>query len=205
MLSFQQRSAAILSSSRTRNAMDLSRENAKLREKYGTGLGQSALAARRLIEAGSRFVTIGMGGWDTHSNNFGQLRGRLLPQLDAALATLLDDLKSRGLLTETIVYCVGEFNRTPAINSQGGRDHWARSMSVLIAGGGFQRGFVYGATDKSGLEPTRHACSPADVNATILNQLGIAPETLLTTTEGRPLKVFRDARVLDELVQASPA
>ncbi len=200
MRKFQQQAAGILSSGRTRQALDTSLENRKLRDQYGPGLGQSALAARRLIEAGTRFVTIGMGGWDTHSDNFGQLRGRLLPQLDAALSTLLKDLKSRGLLDETIVYCVGEFNRTPVINSQGGRDHWARSMSVLVAGGGFQRGFVYGSTDNTGLEPDRHACSPADVNATILNQLGIAPDTLLATKSGRPMRVFRDGKVLSELV-----
>ncbi|QDT89854.1 DUF1501 domain-containing protein [Gimesia algae] len=131
---------------------------------------------------------------------FAQLRESLLPQLDRALAALISDLKTRGLLSETIVYCAGEFGRTPVVNCQGGRDHWARTMSVLVAGGGFRQGAVYGATDQTGSEPVSAVCSPADVNATILNQLGIAPDTLLYTSSGRPLPVFRKGHVLLDLV-----
>ncbi|QDV15989.1 hypothetical protein Pan153_06080 [Gimesia panareensis] len=197
---FQQQAMSILAGGKTRQALDLSEEDSQTQARYGFGLGRSALTARRLIERGARFVTIGLRGWDTHSNNFTQLRETLLPQLDRALSALISDLKNRGLLQETIVYCVGEFGRTPVINSQGGRDHWARAMSILITGGGFRRGFVYGSTEKTGSEPASNACSPADVNATILNQLGIHPDTLLTTRSGRPLQVFRDGHILTGII-----
>lgn len=200
MSRYQQQAVDILSNGRIREALDISREKQASLVRYGRGLGRSAIAARRLIENGARFVTIGLGGWDTHVNNFGSLRNDLLPQLDAALSSLIEDLKVRGLLDETIVYCVGEFNRTPVINGQGGRDHWARSMSVLVAGGGLHRGFAYGSTDATGSEPNSNPCSPADINATILNQLGVPPETRLVTRSGRPMKAFRDGRVLSQLI-----
>jgi hypothetical protein len=201
MTKFQQQAIDILSSGKTRKALDISQEEKKIRDRYGSrALGRSALAARRLIQAGVRFVSIGISGWDTHSNNFGSLRNTLLPQLDTALSALIDDLQSCGILDETIVYCVGEFNRTPNINTQGGRDHWARSMSALIAGGGFKKGFAYGSTDQNGFEPDSNACSPADVSATILNQCGIRPDSTLVTNSGRPVQVFRDAEIIKGLV-----
>lgn len=198
---FQQQAADIYRSEKTKMALDLSLESEAVREKYGfSPLGRSALAARRLIQAGVRFVTIGLAGWDTHNQIFGQLRNNLLPVLDGALATLITDLKETGLLEETIVYCAGEFNRTPSINGSGGRDHWARAMSVFVAGGGFKSGTVYGATGNDGYEPTESPCSPTDVNATLLNQLGIPPETILHTPSGRPVEVFREGNVLTELI-----
>ena len=201
MTEFQQQAVDILSTGKTRDALNIMQEDKDVRERYGfRSLGPSALAARRLIQAGVRFVTIGVSGWDTHSNNFGQLRNTLLPQLDTALSALISDLAEEGLLNETIIYCVGEFNRTPIINGQAGRDHWARSMSVLVAGGGLKKGFVYGSTDKNGFEPVSKACSPTDVNATLLNQIGIAPDSILRTNSGRPVHVFRDAAVINELV-----
>ncbi len=201
MSKFQQQAVDILSTGKTRDALDLNKEPKKVRDQFGFGrLGRSALAARRLIQAGVRFVTIGISGWDTHSNNFNALRNNLLPQLDIALGTLIADLKANGLLDETIVYCVGEFNRTPNINGSGGRDHWARSMSVLVAGGGFKKGFVYGSTDKNGMEPATDPCSPTDVNATILNQIGIAPDSILNTRSGRPVQTFRDGKLLKKVV-----
>ncbi len=203
MSKFQQQAVDILRTGKTRDALDLSLEDEKIRAKYGFGsLGRSALAARRLIQAGVRFVTIGISGWDTHGNNFAQLSNNLLPQLDRALGNLVSDLKANGLLEETIVYCAGEFNRTPIINSGGGRDHWARSMSMLVAGGRFKRGFVYGATDKNGFEPAENACSPSDVNATILSQLGIQPDTVIHTKSDRPVEVFRNGVVLEPLLQS---
>ena len=142
---FHRQAAEILLSDRVRAALDLSRESAALRDDYGrTTLGQGALAARRLIEAGARFVSLGFGGWDTHGNNFRVLRDRLLPPLDKAISALVRDLESRGLLDETVVICAGEFGRTPRVNTTAGRDHWARSMAVLLAGGGFPGGAVYG-------------------------------------------------------------
>ena len=149
---FQHQALDILTAGRTRDALDVFAEGDEVIQRYGAGaLGRSALAARRLVQAGVRFVTIGMNGWDTHSQNFGRLRNNLLPPLDRALSALIEDLDARGLLQETIVYCVGEFNRTPLINGQGGRDHWARAMSVLLAGGGFKPGFVYGSTGQKWL------------------------------------------------------
>ena len=203
MSEFQQQAVDILRSGKTRDALDIQKEPNEVVQRYGfSRMGASALAARRLIQAGVRFVTIGMGGWDTHSNNFGQLRDTLLPRLDTSLAALMQDLDERGLLDSTLVYCVGEFNRTPNINAQGGRDHWARSMSVFLAGGGLKRGFVYGSTDVNGMEPEEGACGPADVNATIVNQLGISPQDTLTTNSGRPIQLFKDGRVLDTLVDS---
>ena len=122
-----------------------------------------------------------------------------MPQLDRGLAALIEDLDARGLLKTTVVYCTGEFNRTPIINAQAGRDHWARAMSVLVAGGNFKSGFVYGSTDKDGFEPNSKACTPADVAATVLNQVGIKPETILRTRSNRPMKLFQDASILEEL------
>jgi uncharacterized protein (DUF1501 family) len=112
---------------------------------------------------------------------------------------LIEDLKANGMLQETIVYCVGEFNRTPMINDQGGRDHWARAMSVLVSGGGFKPGFVYGSTDKDGFEPESCDCSPADVNATLLHQIGIPPDTKLPIPSGRATPMFREASILSDL------
>jgi uncharacterized protein (DUF1501 family) len=158
------------------------------------------LAARRLIEVGARFVTIGLGGWDTHSANFAALRGQLLPRLDQALAALVSDLDQRGLLDSTVVYCAGEFGRTPRINNTAGRDHWSRSMAVLLAGGGLARGVVYGGTDAQGMAPSHDQCSPDDVAATVFQALGLEPQQELRTPAGRPMMLFREAKVLARLL-----
>jgi hypothetical protein len=198
---FQQQALDILRSDRTRRAFDLDREQDGVRERYGRApFGQNVLAARRLVEAGARFVTVGLGGWDTHSGNFAALRTRLLPPLDAALSALVADLDERGLLGRTVVYCAGEFGRTPRVNGAAGRDHWARSMAVLLAGGGLRRGVVHGGTDGHGEAPASDPCSPADVAATIFAALGIPPEHEVRTSSGRPLPVFREGRVLEALV-----
>jgi hypothetical protein len=193
---FQRQAMDILHSDRVRVALDLSRESELVRDQYGRSpLGQGLLAARRLVEAGARFVSLGVGGWDTHGDNFRALRGRLLPPLDRGLAALLRDLDARGLLDETIVVCAGEFGRTPRVNAQAGRDHWARSMTALLAGGGFPSG-VYGATDERGGAPTRDACAPDDLAATIFQRLGFGPRHEVTTTSGRPIPIFREGKVL---------
>jgi hypothetical protein len=198
---FQQEALDILRSDRTRRAFDLGREKDAVREAYGRSpFGQSVLAARRLVEAGARFVTVGLGGWDTHVNNFGTLRTQLLPQLDRAVAALVGDLDTRGLLGRTIVYCAGEFGRTPRVNNTSGRDHWARAMAVLLAGGGLRRGYAYGSTDRQGGAPDSDPCSPADVSATIFHALGVEPTSEVHTTSGRPLAVFRDGQVLEGLL-----
>jgi hypothetical protein len=198
---FHQQALDILRSDKTRRAFDLGVEPQKLREAYGRGpFGESALTARRLIEAGVRFVTIGLGGWDTHANNFQVLRGILLPQLDAVLAALIGDLADRGLLESTLVYCAGEFNRTPRINGSAGRDHWARSMAVLLAGGGIRRGYVHGSTDAQGMAPAEAPCAPDDVAATVFQALGVAPHREVQTITGRPVAVFRAGEVIEPVL-----
>lgn len=198
---FQRQALDILRSDKTRLALDLNREPDRLRERYGLeGFGQGVLAARRLIEAGVRFVTVSLGGWDTHQKNFETLSKRLLPQVDAALSALIADLDERGLLQRTVVYCAGEFGRTPRINKNAGRDHWARSMAVVLAGGGFQRGMVYGSTDPLGMAPASSPCSPDDVAATLFHCLGIDPHQELLTPGARPVQLFREGQVLSKVL-----
>ena len=192
----------ILRSDRVRRAFDLSAEKETVRNDYGSSaLGRCLRStARRLIEAGARFVTVGLGGWDTHAGSFRTFRQQLLPDLDRVLAALVTDLGGRGLLDRTVIYCAGEFGRTPRINSGAGRDHWPRSMSVFLAGGGVRGGSVYGATDAYGLAPETDPCAPADVSATVLNLLGLDPARELRTPSGRPVALFRDGKVLDKLI-----
>jgi hypothetical protein len=198
---FQQQALDILRSNKTKHAFDMSRESEDLKNRYGKNpFGQSALAARRLVEAGVRFVTVGTGGWDTHGNNFRALKDRLLPQLDVTLAALIQDLDEKGLLDSTIVYCAGEFGRTPKVNRNSGRDHWARSMAVVLAGGGFKRGFAYGATDKEGMAPATDPCSPDDIAATIFHGLGLDPHQELMTNTGRPVQLFRESKPVLKLL-----
>jgi Protein of unknown function (DUF1501) len=198
---FQKQAVEILRSDRVRQAFDVSVEKEAVRESYGkTPFAVCALTARRLIEAGARFVTIGLGGWDTHRRSFGALRQQLLPELDRVLAALVTDLHDRALLDKTVVYCAGEFGRTPRVNADAGRDHWARSMAVFLAGGGVKGSGAYGSTDTQGMSPDENPCSPADVSATVLHLLGIEPTQEIHTPSGRPVATFRDGKVLDALV-----
>lgn len=191
---FQKNAVRTLEEDALRKAIDLETEEQSTRERYGrrSSLGQDVLRARRLVEAGSRFVTVGFDGWDTHTNNFAQLRNTLLPQLDAALSALLTDLQDRGRLDSTAVCCVGEFGRTPAVNGQAGRDHWSRCFSVMLAGAGLRPGVVHGATDRNGREPVSDPCSPQDLFATLLNILGIDHQATLLTPAGRPMPLVKD-------------
>ena len=158
------------------------------------------MAARRLVQAGVRFVTISLGGWDTHGQNFNALSTRLLPQLDQTLSALIADLDGRGMLEDTIVYCAGEFNRTPRINNNAGRDHWARSMAVVVAGGNFRRGYAHGTTDVQGMAPATDPCTPDDIASTIFDNLGLDPHQELQTPTGRPVQLFREGRVVPRLL-----
>jgi hypothetical protein len=198
---FHQQALEILRSNRTRNAFDIGSENTAVRNRYGANpFGLGALAARRLVEAGVRFVTVSLGGWDTHGQNFNALRTRLLPQLDQTLSALISDLDDRGLLDSTVVYCAGEFGRTPRINQNAGRDHWARSMAVCLAGGGFRRGYAHGTTDSQGMAPSTEPCTPDDVSSTIFHTLGLDPHQELQTPTGRPIQLFREGRVVNRLL-----
>ncbi|HYT93114.1 MAG TPA: DUF1501 domain-containing protein [Gemmataceae bacterium] len=198
---FHRQALDILRSDRTRNAFNLTQEQDTLRQRYGMNpFGQGTLAARRLVQAGVRFVTISLGGWDTHGQNFNALRTRLLPQLDQTLSSLIQDLGDRGMLDNTIVYCAGEFGRTPRINRNNGRDHWARSMAVVLAGGGFKRGYVHGTTDSQGMAPSTDPCTPDDIASTMFHNLGLDPHQELMTPTGRPVQLFREGRVLPRLL-----
>jgi uncharacterized protein (DUF1501 family) len=200
---FQQQAVDLLRSERVRKAFDISSESDAVRARYGQSqLGRCALTARRLIEAGARFVTIGLTSaiWDTHTANFRILSQQLLPELDRTLSSLVTDLGDRGLLDRTVVYCAGEFGRTPRVNPNAGRDHWARSMAVLLAGGGIKGGSVYGSTDSNGVAPDSDPCSPADVSATLLSLLGIKPTHEIHTPSGRPVPVFKEGKVIESIV-----
>ncbi len=201
MDAFHHQALEILRSDRTKKAFDLAQESPALRERYGlTPFGQGALAARRLVEAGVRFITLTLGGWDTHGQNFQALSKRLLPMLDQTLSALVEDLAGRGMLEETVVYCAGEFGRTPKINKNAGRDHWARSMAVSLAGGGFKAGYVHGSTDAQGMSPASDAVTPDDIAATLFHCLGIDPHHELNTPTGRPVQLFREGRVVEKLL-----
>ena len=198
---FHKQAIEILRSDKTKKAFDLASEPAKVRESYpSTPFGQGALAARRLVEAGVRFVTVGIGGWDTHRQNFDSLKTRLLPPLDQTLSALIADLDNRGLLDSTVVMCAGEFGRTPRVNKTAGRDHWARSMACVLAGGGFKRGYAHGTTDASGMAPATDPVTPDDVAATIFQQLGVRHDTELQTPTGRPVQLFREGKVVEKML-----
>jgi uncharacterized protein (DUF1501 family) len=198
---FHKQALDILRSDKTKKAFDLSKETSEMHERYGkNGFGQGALAARRLVEAGVRFVTVSLGGWDTHGQNFKSLKEKLLPQVDMTLSALVQDLSDRGMLDNTIVYLAGEFGRTPKVNKNAGRDHWARSMAVVLAGGGFKQGYAHGSTDSEGMAPNNEACTPDDVSATIFQQLGIDPHMELQTSTGRPIQLFREGKTVPKLV-----
>jgi hypothetical protein len=198
---FHQQALDILRADKTKKAFDLNTEQPALRARYGQDtFGQGVLAARRLIEAGVRFATVSLGGWDTHGQNFNALKTRLLPPVDRTLSALVEDLAQRGLLASTIVYCVGEFNRTPKINRNAGRDHWARSMAVFLAGGGIKPGYVHGSTNSTGMAPANEPCTPDDVASTIFSCLGIDGGHELITGTGRPMSLFREGKVIEKLV-----
>jgi hypothetical protein len=187
-----ERAFTLVGSAATRRAFDLSREDPRVRERYGRhSWGQSHLLARRLIEAGVRFVCTVNGPsivWDTHADNFRALKDRLVPPMEQAFAALLDDLDARGLLETTLVVWMGDFGRTPAINGAAGRDHWPQCYTMVLAGGGIRPGAVIGESDRLGAYPKTFPVTPADVHATIFTALGYDPERITyPSPEGRPL------------------
>jgi hypothetical protein len=200
---FEEQAYDIVRSPRARRAFDLNQEPAGLREQYGkTTFGQGCLLARRLIESGCRFVTVNTTNWDTHGQNFNNLKTKLVPPVDQGLAALLEDLDVRGLLDTTVVWLVGEFGRTPKINKNAGRDHWPYSMFGLLAGGRLPRGLVYGATDAGGERPKDKPVAPDDVAATFYTALGIDPKKEYQTATGRPIQIVHDGQPIAELLPA---
>jgi hypothetical protein len=198
---FHQQALDILRSDKTRKALDISTEKSSTRDMYGsTPFGQGALASRRLVEAGVRFSTVSLGGWDTHSQTFNAHKTRLAPTTDQVVSALVKDLADRGLLDSTIVMVAGEFGRTPKVNKNSGRDHWARSMACLLAGGGFKRGYVHGSTDASGMAPATDPVTPDDIAGTIFHNLGIEPNTELQSPTGRPIQLYREGKVVEKML-----
>lgn len=193
----------LLLDSRVREAFDLTREPASLRAAYGAHeWGQGALLARRLVEAGTTFVLIQCGlrqDWDTHADNFAKLKKDLLPPLDRAVAALIRDLADRGLQDRTLVLVTGEFGRTPAINKNAGRDHWASAFSVLASGGGCAGGQVIGASDAVGANPADRPLHAQDVFATMYHSLGIDYQTVFHDPLGRPIPVLGDGQPILDL------
>ena len=194
MKAYRQRALDLLTAPATRRAFALEDESGNVRDRYGRHTyGQSVLLARRLVEAGVRFVTVyysaGIGGWDTHKDNFGTLKGSRLPHTDQAVSALLEDLEGRGLLGETLVYWTGDFGRTPKINKDAGRDHWPKCQTVLMAGGGVRGGRVHGASDASGAYPADRPARPDDITATVFYALGLDPQTTIRDQLNRPMPI----------------
>ncbi len=213
---YYERAITMLTSPRVKKAFDLSDEPSAVRDRYGrTTYGQGCLLARRLVEAGVKFVNVyfaesiggqevGRGGWDTHGFNskpmYPVLKNWLIPITDQVVPTLLEDLDSRGLLDTTLVVWMGEFGRSPRINNMAGRDHWPQCYTALVAGGGTKRGFVYGSSDKSGGYPSNNPVRPDDIAATMFHLLGIDPHTDVHDPLNRPIPIAA-GQVIDELIR----
>jgi hypothetical protein len=207
-----ERAYNLIANPEAKRAFTLSDEPEALRQRYGgldsgNNIGQSCLLARRLVERGVPFVTVNSNGWDTHQDiihlkaRHAKDKNALLPSLDRAFATLVQDLSDRGMLEETLVVVMGEFGRTPKINSNAGRDHWPNCFSVALAGGGIQGGQVVGSSDALGEFPKERPITPSDLSATIYTLLGIDPATELQTPDGRPVRVTPNgSKIVSELV-----
>ena len=204
---FQQQAFDILTSRTVQSAFRIQEEKESTRERYGRNIyGQSVLLARRLIEAGTRVVTVSWAPdanatWDTHGGNFKKLKNTLLPQFDASCSSLLQDLHERGMLERTLVAVLGDFGRTPKINkSDGGRDHWNFCYSIMLAGGGIRPGFVYGASDRTGAFPSDMPTTPSDIIATIYRLLGIDHRQELYDRFDRPRQIVTKGNVVHDLL-----
>jgi hypothetical protein len=207
-----QKAFEVLHSDVSRQAFEIERESAALRDSYGRHkFGQSVLLARRLVEAGVRLVqvnwpranddeNIGNPLWDTHQNNAARVRDVLAPQFDRTFATLIADLQSRGLLDETLVVAMGEFGRSPKINAAGGRDHWGSCFTVVLAGAGMSGGQIVGASDRLGAFPSSRPVHPPDLAATLFHFLGVDPAAEFVDPIGRPRRVTDNGQPLKELI-----
>jgi hypothetical protein len=196
---FHERAAAMILGKEARGAFAMDQESDRVRDRYGRNtLGQSCLMARRLVEHGVRFVTMSSGGWDHHAKIWDGLKSKL-PEFDAGFSALIEDMSDRGLLKDTLVLVMGEFGRTPKINKDAGRDHWAPAASLLFAGAGVKQGLVLGATDKQGAYATRRPVAPGDVACTVFDALGIDPHRMLAAPDGRPIEILDKGEVVREL------
>jgi hypothetical protein len=206
-----ERAMNVLTSSKLKDALDLSQESAKVRERYGDGkpykfqydgaptVNDHLLIARRLVEAGARCVTLSFGRWDSHGKNFDLVRDHGA-KLDQALTALIEDLDGRGMLNDVAIVCWGEFGRTPRINKNAGRDHWGPSFTVLLGGGGLKGGRVVGASDARAERPATDPYGPEDLFFTMFKQLGIDPKEEFRTPDGRPVAMVNNGKLIAELV-----
>jgi len=197
---FHQRAAAMILSTEARKAFDMGAESGKLRDRYGrNSAGQSMLMARRLVEAGVRFVTVNYAGWDHHGKIFESL-DKKLPEFDQAVSALVADMHDRGTSRDTMVVVMGEFGRTPKINKDAGRDHWGQAGSLLFFGAGVKQGFVLGKTDRQGAYAVHRPVAPADVAYTILDSLGIDPRKQLMSPDGRPIEILDQGELVRDIL-----
>ncbi|MCH7227246.1 DUF1501 domain-containing protein [Haloferula sp. A504] len=200
MDAFYQHAYKLISSQTAREAFNLAAEDDKTKDRYGRGeAGQRMLLARRLIEGGVRFVSLTAGRWDHHDNIRGGIDGNL-PPVDKAVAALITDLEERGMLDETLVCLTSEFGRTPKINPTGGRDHWPRVFSVMLAGGGVKRGHVHGSSDALGGEVDTDGVTVQDLATTIYHQIGITADKELMAPGNRPIEIVDGGKVLDSIL-----
>ncbi|HJZ56697.1 MAG TPA: DUF1501 domain-containing protein [Gemmataceae bacterium] len=198
---FHTRARQMVLSTEARRAFAIEQESEKLRDRYGrTTAGQSMLLARRLVEAGVRFVTVNYGGWDHHAKVFENL-DKKLPEFDRGLSALVEDMHTRGTFADTLLVVMGEFGRTPKINKDAGRDHWGPAGSLLFAGAGVKPGLVLGKTDRHGAYVTQRPVAPADVAYTIFECLGIDPRKHLYTPDGRPVEILDKGEPVNELFE----
>ena len=200
MDTFYQRAYGLISSKEAKEAFNINAEPAKLRDEYGrNAAGQRLLLARRLVEAGVRFVTLTYGGWDMHNNIRNSMRGQM-PAFDQAFARLIGDLETRGMLDSTLVVVTTEFGRTPKINGNAGRDHWPKVFSIVLAGGGIKKGLIYGKSDATATEPEEDGLSVADWATTVYHQLGIVADKELMAPGDRPIEICDGGKVRKELL-----
>ena len=190
-----------LLSSRQMDAFKYEQEPRNVIERYGdSSFGRGCLMARRLVEVGVPFVEVNFGGWDNHQNIFGTLRNERLPRLDQGMSALVEDLSQRGMLEDTVVVWMGEFGRTPRINGNAGRDHWAKSWSTVVGGGRFSGGKVVGATNQDGTAVLDEAYASQDLMASVCHALGINLETTFTSRSGRPMKIANSGKLIDPTI-----
>jgi uncharacterized protein (DUF1501 family) len=198
---FYEKAFGLITSPVAKRAFDLAQEPDKLRDDYGrNSFGQSCLLARRLIEAGVHFVTVTDGGWDTHQNNFKSLKDRLLPRIDQGYSALLRDLHVRGMLESTLVVWLGDFGRTPKVNSSAGRDHWATASVVNMGGGGAKMGEIVGQTNALAEFIVDSPVAPQDIAATIYHCLGVPLDTWYRAQDGRPIQLIPEGKPIRQLV-----
>ena len=201
MSTYYEKAYDLITSPAAQRAFDIGSESEQVRREYGyTSLGQCALMARRLIQAGCRFIGIDHGSWDTHFDCFPSQEKDLFPHADRAFAALVNDLDQRGLLESTLVVMMGEMGRTPRINGRAGRDHWSMAQSVLLAGGGIKQGAIVGATDKHAASPISEPVGVEDLHRTIFGLLGINTSKIYYTPLGRPVPIVNGGQVVDELL-----